>query len=196
MTLSPAEKALTDVLERLQGHFFAQLEDRIIAPLAEDPACWGFVAMPVSDALEQLVAARNLLPGARSPKFLDCGSGLGFVAALAHGLGFSAEGIEICPRYLAVARQLFPQVTTHEGNVLDFAGYDRFDVIYYYGPFRDEALSRQFELKVEAEARPGAIILGNRKVTDEWKRSGQFRCLGGDGFMGVVLQKIGDQETI
>jgi hypothetical protein len=139
--------------------------------------------------LPQLTAARQLLGELRSPKFLDCGSGLSFIAALAHGLGFAAEGIEICPRYFALARELFPHVPVHEGDLLAFTDYGRFDVIYYYGPFLDKSLGRQFELKVEAEAQPGAIILGNRKLTDEWQRSGRFRCLGGDGFMGVVLQK-------
>jgi SAM-dependent methyltransferase len=190
--ISPAEQALLDVLERVQDHFFAQVEERVIAPLAENSACWGYVAMPVSAVLPQLMAARDLLPEVRRPKFLDCGSGLGFVAALAHGLGFAAEGIEICPRYSALARELFPHIPVHEGDVLEFADYGRFDVIYYYGPFRDEALGRQFERKVEAEARPGAIILGNRKLTEDWRHSGRFRCLGGDGFMGVVLQKAAE----
>lgn len=187
---STAEEALLDVLDRLHAHFFDEVEGRVIAPLAENPACWGYVGMDLTKALSQLTVARDLLPGVRRPKFLDCGSGLGFVPALAHGLGFAAEGVEICPRYAAVARQLFPHIETHDGDVLDFTGYGRFDVIYYYGPFQDEALGQQFELKIEAEAKPGAIILGNRKITKEWEQSGKFRCFGGDGFMGVVLQKL------
>lgn len=186
----PSQDALLDVLQRLHWHFFNEVEDAVVGPLSENPACWGYAGMDLSTVLEQLTVALDLLPGVRRPKFLDCGSGLGFVPALAHGLGFAAEGVEICARYAAVARQIFPHIETHDGDVLEFAGYARFDVIYYYGPFRDEALSRQFEWKVEAETKPGAIILGNRKITKEWEQSGKFRCLGGDGFMGVVLQKI------
>ena len=188
---TPTECAVLRVLERLHSHFFHEIEGGVVAPLAEDPDCWGYAAMDFSKVLELLTVARDLVPPeVRRPRFLECGSGFGFISALAQGLGFSAEGIEICPRYAAVSRKLFPYVDVHDGNVLDFEGYERFDVIYYYGPFRDESLSRQFELKVEAEAKVGAVILGNRKASKAWESSGKFRCLGGDGFMGVVLQKL------
>ena len=189
--ITPREQAVLQVLERLHSHFFYELLGGIVAPLAENPDCWGYVAMDFTKALDQLTAARALVPPeVRRPRFLECGSGFGFISALAHGLGFVAEGIEICPRYSEVSRKLFPQVEIHDGSVLDFAGYERFDVVYYYGPFREESLSRQFELKVEAEAKMGAVILGNRKASSAWESSGKFRCLGGDGFMGVVLQKV------
>jgi hypothetical protein len=68
--------------------------------------------------------------------------------------------------------------------VLEFGGYADCDVIYYCGPFSDEAVQRRFEEKVEAEAKVGAVIIGNRKASDAWRSSKRFELLSQDGFMG------------
>jgi len=62
-------------------------------------------------------------------------------------------------------------------------------VIYYYGPFKDDVLQARFEHQVEATAKPGAIIIANRKVSDAWRHSTDFRLLRDDGVMSCILQK-------
>ena len=77
-----------------------------------------------------------------------------------------------------------------EGDVLHYSGYGEFDAIYYYGPFKDEVLQEQFELKVEKDAKPGAIIVANRKVSDSWRHSPDFRLLKDDGVGSWIFQKL------
>jgi hypothetical protein len=42
---------------------------------------------------------------------------------------------------------------------------------------------------VEADAKPGAIIIANRKVSDAWCHSPHFRLLKSDGVMSYIFQK-------
>ena len=180
---------LMSILDEVQTYFMTSLEGGI-ACLPEKPEGWAFAGMNTETAVSQLVAARALFPGRPSPRFLDCGSGLAFVTALARRLGFNASGVEWSEKYVSLAKQLFPSSNTLQGDVLEFTGYADYDVIYYYGPFSDETLQRRFEEKVEDEAKVGAVIIGNRKASDSWRASKRFEHLAGDGFMGVFLRKI------
>src|SRR5947209_5200936 len=63
---------------------------------------WGFEGMPAMRALTLLRIARNATP-AKSPRFLECGSGFGFVAALAREVGFTVTGIEVVPKYIEIS---------------------------------------------------------------------------------------------
>ena len=180
---------LGNTLDQVQRYFTNSLEGGV-AKLKDKPEAWAFCGMPALDAMDQLRRARSYLPAARTPTFLDCGSGLGFVAALARELGFRASGVEWSEEYVAIAQQMFSWVTTVQGDVLEFANYADYDVIYYYGPFDDEALQQRFEEKVERDAKVGAIILGNRKASQAWRESSCFEALSDEVFMGVLLRKI------
>lgn len=178
---------LMRLMDHVQAYFTHALASQMTRPL--DTPGWGFVGIRTELAVSQLLSARQLFPDGARPRFLDCGSGLSFVTAIAHELGFDSTGIEYHEDYVALARQLFPFVDVIQGDVLQFTGYGDFDVIYYYGPFSNDAIQREFEQKVEAEAKPGALILANRKRSDAWRASDQFEVLAGDGFMGVILRK-------
>jgi len=110
--------------------------------------------------------------------------------ALTHGFGFDATGVEWSEKHVSLANQLFSPATTLQGGALEFKGYADYDGFYYYGPFPDEALQRRFEEKVEAEAKVGAVIIGNRKASDAWRSSNRFELLSPDGFMGLFLRKV------
>jgi hypothetical protein len=180
---------LMTMLDQVQSYFMTRLVGGI-ARLPDKPEAWAFVGLRTETAVPQLLAARALFPESPSPKFLDCGSGLAFVTALARGIGFDATGIEWNEQYVSIARQLFSSARTVQGDVLAFAGYGDYDVIYYYGPFSDEEVQRRFEEKVEAEAKVGAVIIGNRKASDAWRASNRFQLLAEDGYMGVLLRKL------
>lgn len=180
---------LGNTLDQVQTYFTSSLAGGI-AKLKDKPEAWAFVGMPALTAVAQLRQARSCFPAAPSPTFLDCGSGLGFVPALAREMGFRASGLEWSEEYVAIAQQMFSWVTTFQGDVLEFDRYADYDVIYYYGPFDDEALQRRFEEKVERDAKVGAVILGNRKASQAWRESSAFEALSDETFMGVVLRKI------
>jgi len=179
---------LLAMMDEVQSYFMHDLEGGIAAH-AEHPEAWAYVGMNVEWALAQLSFVRGCFPATAAPSFIDCGAGLGFVAMLARGLGFRPGGIELCSRYVALAERLFPWAQTFEGNVLTYPHYADHDVIFYYGPFKDEGLQARFEHKVEAEAKPGAIIIANRKVSEEWRSSSQFRLLKEDGVGSWIFQK-------
>ncbi len=161
-----------------------------IGTLEGRPECWGFVGMPALPTLALLRLARNATP-AKSPSFLECGSGFGFVAALAKELGFNVTGIEIVPKYIELSRRFFPSVRVEEGDLLAFDRWADFDVIYYYGPFADDEVQARFELHIEDALRPGGIILANRKVSHEWRESDAFDLLWTDNSLQWALQKKG-----
>jgi hypothetical protein len=180
---------LGNTLDQVQAYFTNSLAGGV-AHLQDKPEAWAFVGMPALTAIEQLRQARGHFPTGRSPTFLDCGSGLGFIAALAREMGFRASGVEWSEEYVAIAQRLFSWVTTLRGDVLEFADYADYDVIYYYGPFDDEALQCRFEEKVERDAKVGAIIVGNRKASQAWRDDSRFEALSDETFMGVVIKKI------
>jgi SAM-dependent methyltransferase len=180
--------ALATVLDAVQS----SLRDWIaggVGSLEGRPESWGFVSMPVAAVLEQLRVAERATP-ARSPTFLECGSGFGFVGALAREVGFDVTCVEIEPRYVELSRRLFPSVRVEEADLLAFDRFGAFDVVYYYCPFADDAAQARFEHRVEADLKPGGIVLAQRKLTDDWRASGAFELLSSDGSMAWAIQKM------
>jgi SAM-dependent methyltransferase len=181
--------AIAAVLDAIQDSF----RDRVVGGLSTlegRPESWGFVGARTAGVLDQLRVAWSRTP-ARSPRFLECGSGFGFVAALAREVGFSVTAIEIEPSYIEISRRLFPSVRVEEADLTTFDRFGDFDVIYYYNPFADDEVQARFERRVEAALRPGGIILAIRKVTDDWRRDGAFTLLSTGDAQYLVLQKTG-----
>ncbi len=181
------QEALAAVLDAIQDAF----RDRIasgVGTLEGRPESWSFVGLRTADLLPQLLLARRTTK-ARSPRFLECGSGFGFVAALARELGFTVTGIEVEPSYVEMSRRLFPSVRVEEADLLSWDHFGEFDVVYYYGPFADEETQARFERRVEETLRPGAIVLANRKVTEDFLENGTFEVLSKDWANRWVLQK-------
>ena len=122
MPVLPDEvEAVAAVLDAVQASY----RDKIaggIGVLEAHPESWGFVGAHINDVLRQLRVAKAST-AARSPRFLECGSGFGFVAALARELGFTVTGVEIEPTYIEVSRRLFPSVRVEEADLRTF---DRF----------------------------------------------------------------------
>ena len=125
------------MMDDIQRYFTNELEYGIAA-LPGHPECWAFVGMDLGRALAQLEFARQCLGENPSPRFVDCGAGLGFIGMLARGLGFRPSGIELSPRYSEIAGRLFAAAMVTEGDVLHYPDYGGFDAIYYYGPFNLE----------------------------------------------------------
>src|SRR4026207_2400263 len=73
--------------------------------------------------LDRLIQERS--PGARTLLDVACGTG----AHLEHLAGYEAEGLDLDPEMLAVARERLPKGAFHEGDMVDFVLGERFDVV-------------------------------------------------------------------
>ena len=94
------------------------------------------------------------------PTFLDVGCGPGTKMQIAQVLfGLQAYGIEIDKDMAAAAEKLFPQRVTAK-DALDCSGYDQYDLIWLYRPFRDRDKELALEQKIIDAMKPGAIIAG------------------------------------
>jgi SAM-dependent methyltransferase len=104
--------------------------------------------------------------GARAPtRFLDIGCGAGGKVLLASAFFDRAEGLERDAHALAAARAVLNRSPAGvspvlAGDALTFRHYRRYDVLYLFRPFSDDARQRQLEERVARLARPGAVILG------------------------------------
>jgi SAM-dependent methyltransferase len=117
------------------------------------------------------------------PTFLDAGCGVGNIMALAHSVGFDVSGIDINPDLIELAHHLFRHTQNYELDICDILSYNRyneFDIIYYFCPIQDIELEKQFEKKVETDAKRGAIIIAalkrDRTIYDD-SRFNRLECL-------------------
>jgi hypothetical protein len=186
--MDPDGAALAAVLDCVQD-WLRDRGDGGVATLEGRPESWGFVNAGAAFALEQLRRAYAATPR-RSPRLLECGSGYGFVGALAREVGFTVTCIEVVRRYADVSRRIFPSVRVVEADLLTFDGFEDAEVVYYYRPFADDAIEESFELRVEEALRPGGIVIAKGKVSDAWRRSGGFRELAHDGAVWWTFQKL------
>jgi hypothetical protein len=180
-------EALGALLDSIQDSF----RDKVaggVGRLEQHPESWGFVGMPIMRVFHMLRAARQAV-NANSPRFLECGSGFGFIAALARELGFTVRGIEIVSEYIEYSRRFFPAVPVEQADLRTFNRFDEFNVIYYYGPFADDDVQAVFEHRIEEAIRPGGIILANRKVSQEWRTRGDFELLETDHALHWMIRK-------
>ncbi len=182
--------ALASVLDRVQDHF-RDVEGDGVDALRGRPESWSFVHWRTRDVIDQLQLARSQFPEGKTPTFLECGAGFGFVSDLARELGFKVTGLEIDPRYLAWARRLFPLTRVIEKDLLTYEDWGSWDVIYYYAPFHDahQEVATAFELKVEEGVKPGGVVVANHKVSDLWKADPRFEQLRAEADIAFVFRK-------
>lgn len=102
-----------------------------------------------------------------TPTFLDAGCGIGNIMLLAYEIGFDVSGIDLNPDLIEMAHHLLnglrPEPELDIANILSYNKYNTFDVIYYFHPLCDYAMEKEFEKKVENEAKVGAIIVSAMK---------------------------------
>ncbi len=102
-------------------------------------------------------------------KFLDCGCGIGNIMMLAKRIdGYkSVVGIEYDSATYKVAKELLSQYSDDindkviHNDLLDFRGYGKFDVIYYYEPISDVKKRNEFCKKLANNMKAGAVVIAN-----------------------------------
>jgi SAM-dependent methyltransferase len=75
--------------------------------------------------LREIIAARKRSPG---NALLDVACGTGQHLAYLKG-DFQAEGLDLDPELLAIARERHPELTFHQADMMDFSLNRRFDVV-------------------------------------------------------------------
>lgn len=120
--------------------------------------------------------------------FMDCGCGGGNIlnlaskaAKLTQPRGFEATGIELRKDVVTAAR-LFtpPSVTVHQGDIIKFKDYKKFNMIYYYCPIKNDLLEVLFEERLEDMVEVGTIIVPTLKKSITYMEDCRFKTLRPD----------------
>jgi SAM-dependent methyltransferase len=125
-----------------------------------------------------------------SMKFLDIGSGTGFVCGIAASMGLTAEGIEINPALYEISKQLFPEVRFYNIDIKDFNNYEDYDILFYWLPFRDPELIQEFKKKVENSIHIGAYIIVAEEEIQNYGKDERFIKLDYPSNINGIHDKI------
>lgn len=142
-----------------------------------------FVAMDTRQACEQLMFVRSFLErsGSFRPdmRFIDVGCGIGNILLFAEMLEFTVFGIEKDEGSLCIARKLVDERQISNQDIWGFDDWADYDVIYYFRPFCERDLQLRFERMVEEQCKPGAILIANRKMSEDIDANPLFTRIGG-----------------
>jgi 2-polyprenyl-3-methyl-5-hydroxy-6-metoxy-1,4-benzoquinol methylase len=102
-------------------------------------------------------------------KFLDCGCGPGNILLLAAGVAetlsicHEVHGLEYDPVAVMMAEAICSPrgIKVQQANILEYEGYENFDIIYFYRPLSDAHKEWEFERRLFSSVKPGTIIIDN-----------------------------------
>lgn len=142
-------------------------------PIAFDVAdhsdCYGYIPLPRKEWDPSFAAARAHL-GADPGSFLDIGCGTGTKVLRANRAGFDAWGLEIRPRYAALARKLGAQVI--DGDAREYVDYHLYSCVFLFHPLIEG--EADLEQKVMELMAPGAVlILYGSELPRHWPEVGE-----------------------
>jgi len=145
----------------------------------------------------------------KTKKFLDAGCGIGNILLLAKGAQLANRyyGLEFFPEVFETAKILLgidsgparyytedaPSPGTfivRKRDIATYKHYKRFDIIYYYCPFRDHEKERSFEQYVEDNMKVGAILMPFLKRSDRIQKDERFRRIEVEPYFPVIWEKI------
>ena len=142
--------------------------------------------------INDLERIKKVYKGGRQLTFLDAGCGIGVKVMIARYLGFKAKGIELNDKYLKIARLLLPPDSycspirgsdITKADILKYKRYNKFDIIYYYSPLIK--LEKEFEEKVEDEAKVGAYIIAHNKRSSRIDKDKRFKKITRDYYCPI-----------
>jgi len=173
---------LFGVIQRFVGYF---TRDSVQASGNDTRSEYPFVPMPLRLVYDQLRAVQARLlerggEGAGKPRFLDIGCGIGNIMLLAEQMEFDVYGFEkdLYPRQ--IARKLFGEERVGSDDIWDFDRYHAYDVLYYFRPFAERQHQLRFEAMIEAQMRPGAILIANHRMGNSADSDPRFVLLNSD----------------
>ena len=134
---------------------------------AQDHGCFADIAMNIQFFETLMFAAyRLMLLQGRTQKlrFLDVGCGGGSKVFAASRFFQYCDGLEYDPRYAEAGQATLRMIDAQHCNIyqcdaLTFDGYDKYDVIYFYRPMRDDEILAQLEHRIFEQAAPCTVVL-------------------------------------
>lgn len=137
-----------------------------------------FVPMDTRQVFDQVLFASRYLkkntPRAEPFTFLDVGCGIGNVMLFAEQMDFEVSGFEKDQFPFRIACKLMGNDRVTQEDLWEYDGYHRFDVIYYFRPLANGEAERRFEKMVEEKIRPGALLIANRKMSEDINTDPRF----------------------
>lgn len=134
---------------------------------AKAHGCFADIPIPLRqfDALmDAAYRVLTVLQRAGSARFLDVGCGGGTKVYAARRYVGAADGLEYDPDYVRAARATMAALGAADSEIihadaLSFDGYDRYDLIYFYRPLREDDLIERLEQQIVNTARRGTLLL-------------------------------------
>lgn len=133
-----------------------------------DEKCVGYIPMRLRDFRPALSIAAAIKPHG---SFLDVGCGIGTKLLLAQRAGLTTNGIEIRPRYAAMAMKMAPGTNLMWGDVREIdVPWSAFDIVFCYSPL-DEPDESELEARIAREMRPDAVcMMAYRNMPEPWRK--------------------------
>lgn len=85
--------------------------------------------------------------------FLEVGCGRGWLTLLAETMGFQATGLEKVDGYTTTARAICGDKAIIQADALEFNDYGKYDIIYFYMPFKAPLLQKELVNRIMSQAR-------------------------------------------
>lgn len=181
LLISPQPSLSKRHMENEENDIFYNVINRFVGFYSRDAAretrndtdCeYPFVAMDTRQIFAQLRFAGGFLgldreePPPPMPRFLDVGCGIGNVLLIAEQFGFEVYGIEKDEYSFPIAAKLIGEDRVAQADIWAYAGYNEYEVIYYYRPFSGRAQQLRFEKLIEDSMKTGALLIANHKNSD------------------------------
>ena len=154
-----------------------------------------FVPNNITLVLEGIEMLHKLLKPRHDKYFVDAGCGIGWVLLLAERYGFKTFGIELGKANYKIAKKLSPFSRFYHGDILKH-DFSKYDVVYYFCPFKNYTLELKFERKVEDEVKVGGFIFANLKQNLNIIKDKRFKLISGlpnhydDKYSYAIWKKI------
>ncbi len=167
---------LFGVINRFIGYFTRQAVPNTSNDITSE---YPFVAMDTRQAYEQIRLARHYLLKSRPQqlplRFLDIGCGIGNILLLAELMDFEVFGIEKDTGSLSIACSLVGEESVGREDIWNYTKIGEFDVVYYFRPFCEKKRQLLFEQRIEDSLKPGAILIANRKMSNNINEDHRYR---------------------
>jgi SAM-dependent methyltransferase len=143
--------------------FLSDLVQHISLPLCNYPS-YAWIPSDFDEAYKALEFVKSKTKPYSYPKFLEAGSGVAVISAMAKSMGMDELAVDINPKLVELNEECF-RVDAKQGDILEFPNYKDFDVIYFFKPIFPRSKEAIFEKKVADEAKVGCWIINH---SPEW----------------------------
>ena len=172
---------------RIASTVFDSMQRKISSQIHSErenhPKSYWFIPHDTAYTIDQLILVHDYIAKAIKRKlysgqfnFLDAGCGTGNILLLAAAIGFNVKGLEHDSKIIKLAKIINPLYNDiKKQDILTYKEYGKFDVIYYYRPFRDNDKQTEFERLVENQMKIGSLLIANCKQNIEICKDKRFR---------------------